>query len=284
MSDGAPGHARRLMAAVLLVPSLCVPGATPVMADEPLLGAWMKRWIGEPPATGNWFGVRDVLNEWGIKPIISYASDLMASVAGGQRRGQAYAGQLAVDVTADLGKLAGLEGLTFDVGTDWSSGTDLSRDIGNTFTVAQYFEGQQLRLTQMYLQQSLFDRRVDLKAGRFSTGADFLTSPIEFGFVNEALNPILLAVQRNVPSVTAYPNVTWGGRIVARPTAALSLSAGAFYSDPTLNQLTANGTEFGISSSAGSFVIGEAGYLVSGESGASGMPGRYRVGAYYDEF
>ncbi|HUO64915.1 MAG TPA: carbohydrate porin [Terriglobales bacterium] len=282
MSDGARGHARRLMAAALLAPTLCALGATRATADEPLLGSWMKRWIAEPPAAGNWFGARDVLSDWGIKPSISYATDLMASVAGGQRRGQAYAGQLAVDVTADLGKLAGLKGLTFDVGADWGSGTDLSRDIGNTFTVAQYFEGQEVRLTNMYLQQSLFDGRVDLKAGRFSTGADFLTSPIDVSFVNEALNPILLAVQQNVPGVTAYPNVTWGGRVRMQPTAALSLSAGAFYSDPALNQLTANGTEFGISSSAGYFVVGEAGYLVNGESGAAGLPGRYRMGAYYD--
>jgi len=282
MSDGARGHARRLMAAAFLVPALCALGATPATADEPLLGSSMKRWLTEPPAAGSWFGARDALNDWGIKPSISYGTDLMASVAGGQRRGQAYAGQLAVDVRADLGKLAGLKGLTFDVGTDWGSGTDLSRDIGNTFTVAQYFEGQEVRLSNMYLQQSLFDGRVDLKAGRFSTGADFLTSPIDVSFVNEALNPILVAVQQNVPGVTAYPNVTWGGRVRVQPTAALSLSAGAFYSDPTLNQLTANGTEFGISSSAGYFVVGEAGYLVNSESGAAGLPGRYRMGAYYD--
>jgi len=130
--------------------------------------------------------------------------------------------------------------------------------------------------------RSLFDGRVDVKAGRFSTGDDFLTSPIDFSFVNEALNPILLAVQQNVPSVTAYPNATWGGRFITRPAPALSLSAGVFYSDPGLNLLTANGTEFGISSSAGYFVIGEVGYLVNAEKDAPGMPGRYRVGAYHD--
>ena len=282
MSHVARGPVVRLMGAALLLSSLCALGPARAVADEPLLGPLMKRWIAEPPMAGNWFGARDVLNEWGIKPSISYATDLMASVAGGQRRGQAYAGQLAVDVTTDLGKLAGLKGLTFDVSGDWASGTDLSRDIGNTFTVAQYFEGTQARLTNMYLKQSLFDGRVDVKGGRFSTGDDFLTSPIDFGFVNEALNPILLAVQQNVPSVTAYPNATWGGSVTTRPAAALSLSAGAFYSDPGLNLLTANGTEFGISSSAGYFVIGEAGYLVNAEKGALGMPGRYRVGAYYD--
>jgi carbohydrate-selective porin OprB len=127
------------------------------------------------------------------------------------------------------------------------------------FTVAQYFEGRQVRLANMYFEQSLFDGRLSLKTGRFSTGSEFLTSPIDFSFVNEALNPILLAAQVNVPGVTVDPNVTGGGRVAV------------------WNQLTANGTEFGITSAAGYFVVGEIGYLVQAENNAPGLPGRYRV-------
>ncbi len=275
-------NARRLMAGALLMAGLWALGTTRAAADEAPPGAWIKRWIAEPPMAGNWFGARDVLNGWGINPSVRYATDLQASVAGGQRRGQAYAALLDIGIDVDMGKLAGLRGLRFDVSGDWASGTDLSLDIGNTFTVGQYFDGQRVRLANMYLEQSLFDGRLELKAGRFSTGADFLTSPIDFSFVNDALNPILFAVQENVPGVTADPNATWGGRIVGRPTPALSLSAGAFYSDPTLNQLTADGTEFGISRAAGYFVIGEVGYTVHAENDAPGLRGRYRLGGYYD--
>jgi hypothetical protein len=66
-------------------------------------------------------------------------------------------------------------------------------------------------------------------------------------------------VEVNVLGVTADSNVTWGGRVAVLPTPALSLAAGALYSDPTLNQLTANGTEFGITSAAGYFVVGDIG-------------------------
>jgi hypothetical protein len=58
------------------------------------------------------------------------------------------------------------------------------------------------------------------------------------------------------------------------PTRTPADEAGAFYSDPTLNQLTANGAEFGITSAAGYFVIGEIGYLVHAENNAPGLPGR----------
>ena len=254
----------------------------PAAADEPAVGSWMGSWLAQPQLTGNWFGARDALASWGITPSIRYATDLLANAAGGQERARAYAGQLTVEVGVDMEKLAGLRGLTLDISGDWASGTDLSADIGNVFTVAQTFEGSVVRLSNLYLQQSLLDGRLDLKAGRFSTGADFLTSQFDTSFVNGALNPRILAIQKNVPGVTADPNTTWGGRVAARPVGGLSLAAGAFYSDPALNQLTANGTEFGIGGSAGYFVIGEAAYRLNVEKGDTGLPGRYRGGGYYD--
>jgi porin len=271
-----------LPATVALVVLILLTDAVSVLADEPAADSWMERWVAQPQLTGNWFGARDALASWGITPSIRYGADLLASVAGGRQRGQAYAGQLAVEVSVDMEKLAGLRGLTFDVSGDWASGTNLSDDIGNVFTVAQAFEGREVQLANLYLKQSLLDGRLDLKAGRFSTGADFLTSPLDVILVNGALNPIILAIQKNVPGVTADPNTTWGGRVVARPSARLSLSAGAFYSDPALDQLTANGTEFGIRGSAGYFVVGEVAYRLNSEKDDTGLPGRYRVGGYHD--
>jgi porin len=257
-------------------------GAASAEADELRGASWIDRWLALPQLTGNWFGAREALAGWGITPTIRYATDLQANPLGGQRRGKAYAGDFAVDVGVDMEKLAGLRGLTVGVSGDWTSGTNLSDDIGNIFTVAQAFDGREVRLANLYLQQSLLDGRLDIKAGRFSTGADFLATPVDVSLVNAALNPVVLAIQKNVPGVTAPPDTTWGGRVIVRPTEALSLSAGAFYSDPVLDQLTANGTEFGISGSAGYFVIGEAGYRLNSEKGATGLPGRYRAGGYYD--
>ena len=273
---------RERRAPAVLVALILFAGTVPASGDEAPPASWLARWAAQPQLAGTWLGARDALISWGITPSVRYSTDLLASVAGGEKRGQAYAGQLAAELDADLGKVAGLRGLRFDVSMDWASGTDLSADIGNTFTVAQYFEGDVVRLYNMYLQQSLLDGRLDLKAGRFSTGADFLTSPADVSLVNEALNPIVLAVQKNVPGVTADPNATWGGRVIAQPVGSLSLAAGAFYSDPNLNQLTANGTEFAINGSAGYFVIGEITYRVNNDKDARGLPGRYRMGGYHD--
>jgi porin len=232
--------------------------------------------------TTDWFGLREPLAAWGITPSVRYATDLQANVLGGRRRGPAYAGELSIDVDLELEKLLGLRGLTFHTSGDWASGRNLSDDIGNVFTVAQFFEGRQLRLYTLFLQQWLMDGRIDIKVGRFGTGDNFLTAPLGLSVVNEAVNPITVAVQQNVPGFTSDPNATWGGRLILRPRDTVSLSAGAFYSDPTLDQLTANGTEFGIDTNAGYFLIGEAAYYLNHDKGATGLPGRYRLGGYYD--
>jgi len=256
--------------------------ASIALAEEGAGASWVQRWLEQPTLTGNWFGLRDALGGWGITPTITYGTDLMANPIGGQRRGQAYASDFSVAVGLDLEKLAGITGLSAAVAGSWAAGTDLSDDIGNLFQVAQYFEGDKVRLASLYLRQTLFDGRLDLKAGRLATGDDFLTVPTGVNLVNEALSPILLAVQDNVPGVTAYPNSTWGGRLIARPVDAVSFAAAAYYSDPFLDQLTASGTEFAINPRAGYFVIGQASLRLNAGEGARGLPGRYRVGGYYD--
>ena len=279
-----PARHRRgpIAAAALALLILFAALAARAEADDLRGASWMDNWLAQPQLTGGWFGLRDTLVGWGITPSVRYGTDLLANAAGGQQRGRAYAGEFAVDISVDMEKVAGLRGLTVGVSGDWASGTNLSSDIGNIFTVAQTFEGNEVRLSNLYLQQSLLDGRLDVKAGRFATGADFLGSLADVSLVNDTLNPILDAIQKNVPGITAPPDTTWGGRVIARPTEALSLSAGAFYSDPNLNLLTATGTEFGIRGSAGYFVIGEAGYRLNSEKDATGLPGRYRAGGYYD--
>jgi porin len=271
------------LTALLALLIFLVPAAASAVspADEPARGSWGDPWMEYHSPVTSVFGLRETLAAWGITPSARYAADLQANVLGGLRRGRAYAGELGVDLDFDLEKIAGLRGLRLHTSADWASGTDLSRDVGNAFTVAQYFEGRQARLATMFLQQSLFGGRLELKVGRFGTGDNFFTWPLNTTLVNEAWT-IGLALQYNVPTVTSDPNVTWGGRVIVRPSDTVSVQGAVFYSDPTLDQTTANGTEFGISTKAGYFLIGEAAYYPNQEKGAKGLPGRYRLGGYYD--
>jgi porin len=180
-------------------------------ADDRASASWVDRWLHGPAMMPDWFGLRSTLTASGVTPSITYVTDLQANALGGLRRDRAYAGQLNVDLTFDMEKLAGLQGLSFDVSGNWSSGTDLSNSVGNVFDMAQMFDGADVRLYTLFLRQMLFDGRLDIKAGRFATGDDFLVGPSFVSVVNEALNPLMTVVQINVPGVTTVPNATWGG-------------------------------------------------------------------------
>ena len=163
---------RRLLLAGALLSLLSVES---VRAGEP---SWVEAWAAQPWATGSWFGLRDTLGQVGVTPTITYVADVLGNPVGGRRRGAAYAGQLNADVSVDLGRLAGLTGLTFGVSGNWASGTDLSTDdIGNFFLVGQAFAGDRVRLYTLYLDQWLLDGRLDVKVGRFAPGDDFLSWP-----------------------------------------------------------------------------------------------------------
>ena len=280
MTGGARRRRRRglLLLAAALVGVVSIESA---LAGET---SWIETWAAQPVATGSWFGFRDTLTQLGVAPTLTYVTDLLGNPVGGRRRGVAYAGQFNADVSVDLEKLAGLKGLTFGVSANWASGTDLSTDdIGNFFIVAQAFAGDRVRLYTLLLDQSLFDGRLDVKVGRFAPGDDFLSWPQYTFLVNIALNPAIYATQVNVPGFTAAPIGTWGARVRAKPVDSFSATAGIYYSDPSRDLVNTAGTDFGFGGAgAGLLAIAEFAYLRNQTEGATGLPGSYRFGGYYD--
>jgi len=266
---------------MLIVGLLCVAGTDESAATEP---SWIESWLTAPGLTGTWFGLRETLTQRGITPSISYTADILGNPVGGVRRGTAYAGQLNADVTFDLGKLAGLDGLTLGISGNWASGTNLSSDdIGNFFIVAQAFAGDRVRLYTLYLDQSLLEGRLDIKVGRFAPADDFLSWPQYTFFVNIALNPAIFATQVNVPGFTAAPIGTWGGRVRAKPVDTFTATVGLYYSDPSRDLTNTAGIDFGLDvPGAGYLAMAEFAYLHNQREGATGMTGTYRLGGYYD--
>jgi porin len=279
MSARRTGVARaRLLILVLSVVGIL--GAEQGSATEP---SWINAWLGGPGLTGTWFGLRETLVQRGITPSITYTTDVLGNPVGGLRKGIAYAGQLNADLTFDLGKVAGLDGLTFNISGNWASGTDLSADdIGNFFVVAQAFAGDRVRLYTLYLAQSLLDGRLDIKVGRFAPGDDFLSWPQYTFFANIALNPAVFATQVNVPGFTAAPIGTWGARVRGKPLDTLTTTVGLYYSDPSRDLANTSGVDFAVDATGtGVLVMTEVAYLLNQREGA-GLSGTYRLGGYYD--
>jgi hypothetical protein len=127
--------------------------------------------------TGDWGGLRPKLLDRGITPSLAFVTDVQGNPVGGRHRAVRESDDLGLNLSADLGRLAGWAGARLQLSFSMRSGTSLSdTDIGNVFTVAEVCCGHTYRLVNVELQQSLFDDRVSLRGGRIAAGDEFLTS------------------------------------------------------------------------------------------------------------
>jgi porin len=240
-------------------------------------------WFAWNTATGNWGGARQRLVNAGVTPQGSYSTDLLANPVGGARQGFAYAGNLEASLEFDLETLLGLKGSSFFIGASWASGRDLSAQrIDNLFTVSQVFEGQSVRLAQMYFEQDLLEKRLNLEIGRLSTGNDFATLNVFNNYVSNAVNGNPFSLSLNAPSFSSDPVASWGFRAIVKPTDELQLAAGVYNADPKVGDDDQNGVDFVLNPQDGVLTIAEAGYHYNQQKDNTGLPGNIKVGGYYD--
>lgn len=236
---------------------------------------WDRRYM-----LGNIGVVREDLAKVGITLDSSYVTDMQGNPVGGKAQGFAYVGSYGLSMNIDF-TYAGATGLNLFTSACWRTGTNLSqRKIDNQFTVAQLYGSQTVKLDSLYLLQYLFDKRLMLKAGRVNAGDDFLCSPLYWQFVNNGFDGNPVSIFFNIP-FTAYPNPTWGALIEAKPWKRLSTKFGVYNANSKINQNKYHGLNFTFSSTNGVVWITEWCGLVNQEKEDRGMPGNYKVGAYY---
>ncbi len=283
-------RARRALAVALCVgAALLVGSAAPAGADVSRAGGMAPFSLFDEAAalagpdrpflTGDWGGVRTRLLDLGIAPILTFVTDVQGNPTGGRHQAVRESDELALSVTADLDRLAGWAGARFLLSFSMRSGTSLSdRDIGNVFTVSQVCCAHTYRLVNVALEQSLFDDRVNVRGGRIAAGDEFLTSPLYDNFVQAAFNGNPMGILFNVP-ISVDPVATWGMRARVRPISQLSLMAGVYNGDPTLGDNDKHGVDWTMRGPL--FAIGEIGLHLNQEPLATGLPGNYKVGGYY---
>jgi len=248
---------------------------------EESLQSWVGQWLNQPNMLGDWGGMRSALGRFGIVPTVAWVTDVQGNPIGGKQQAVREFDNLAVEVDIDLEKLMGAPGTKFHTGLSQRSGTSLTDiDIGNTFNVAQTCCGATYRLVDVYLEQPFFDDRVNIRLGRIAAGDEFMTSPLYWLFVNFAINGNPGGIFENAPGMTSYPVATWGVRARARPAPSVYVMAGAFNGDPTLGDNNKHGVDWTLRGPL--FAIAEIGYQLNQGAGASGLPGNYKIGGYYN--
>jgi porin len=237
---------------------------------------------GRTYATGDWGGVRSYLEDNGITITLSYVNDFLANVGGGIRPGQIDLGAFQPQIDIDLQKLAGWEGGHIHMHWLVTHGPFFSQTyLGNILAASNLEAGPVARLYALWYEQNAPDDKWSVRTGLMLADSQFAQSQTATSFINNGISwPTFLA--GNLPaSGPAYPLPAPGVRVRVKPRDDLAFQVGVYSGDPTagagsnLPEPIPTGTVF--SFRGGTFLIGEASYLPN----SWGLPGAYRVGAWY---
>jgi porin len=229
---------------------------------------------------GDWGRQRSKLEEKGITPRLILVTDLAGNSRGGRSQGATAPSSVELSLFFDLEKIAGLKGGSILASFSERWGHNLSREhIGNTFSTQQIFGFQTWRVLDISYQQKLFDNRVELRLGRFAAMDDFLVSPYNFGFMQNAFCGNPFGIILSAPGMSAYYG-TWAALGKVKPTKRSYVMTGVYNGDPKVRENKYHGVNLSLHGPL--FAITEAGYQINGLPGDSQRLGNYKLGAWYD--
>jgi porin len=258
-----------------LVRGIWRPGKAELDVGQGLISALAPEW-------------RKRMADKGIHPFGWYMVSLQSILEGGLTEGAAYAGLFDFGLELDMEKLAGHRGLTIHGSGSWTSGTNLTNDVGAFAPVNAVFSGDTLRFFELWVQKDSADESWSLRAGRISVGweygldYDFFTT-----YLSAAFRLNVFALDANAVNFSVIPFSNWGARLrwtndSWRVQASVMNGYPRDYADDSLR-----GVNIGFDPEEGMFFIAEATRLwgaseARGTSNSGLLPGRVTFGGYYD--
>ncbi len=171
---------------------------------------------------GNLGGVRTNLETQGIYLLLDATSEFAGNVSGGTRQGATFANQVGFEADIDWQRLAGIMGLSTHAIVVNRSGSSDSHLFGDDFLPVQEIYGSggdvAVHLVSVYAQETLFDHRLDIAAGRMNVENDFASSPLYCNYMNNGLCGDPKALPGGDIGHSAYPDAVWAARVRVRPT------------------------------------------------------------------
>lgn len=246
-----------------------------IFVENKATSIWKRKYM-----TGDWGGLRGRLNDMGIIPTLTYVADIQGNPVGGDKKGFKYFHNIGLDIVFDMGRLAGVKGGRFHFSASQRSGKSLTlEDIKNTFNVAQVCCVDTYKLVNASYEQSLFEDKLNVRLGRIAGGDEFLSSPLYWLFVQNGIDGNPVGIFLNT-GFSAYPNATWGVRVRTHPTKNFYIMGGVYNANPDRLKRKKHGGD--LSFDGPYFLIAEIGYHLNELFHDTGLPGNYKIGAYYE--
>ena len=299
--NGLCRHACRIMAIAALASfgaaaQAASPDATSSgeEADLQIQARPTNQWTGiwtRSTLLGDMGGLRPWLGQYGATLTVTEASEYLANLRGGLKRGGTYDGLTTATLAVDTQKAFGLPGGMFNVSGLQIHGRNLSQYNLGTLNTASGIEAQDTtRLWELWYQQSFANKRFDIKLGQQSIDQEFMASTYAATFINTMFGWPGLPSYDMPSGGPAYPLSALGVRARAQLTPTLTALAGVFDGDPLGNDPSnLSGTNFNLHN--GALYIGELQYAVNqpaegemelADGKKKGLPGTYKIGVWYN--
>jgi porin len=244
-------------------------------------------------------GFRTKLASVGLSFGIQDTNEVFGNVTGGVKTGAAYDGVTLMSVGLDTQAAFGWEGGTFNVSAWNIRGRSLSADnLLVLQTVSGIEAAPTTRLWEAWYQQAFLDDKVDVKLGQQSLDQEFITSQGSSLFLNTMMGWPMVPSADLYAGGPAYPLSSLGVRLRVRPNENLTLLGGVFQDNPPGGPFNADSQLLGSTRWGGNFnlrtgalMIAEVQYainqpvtgqLVTPDQKPGGLPGTYKLGAWFD--
>ena len=271
-------------------PARAEPAAAPESSIEPINAEPPEAKQPEPTLLGGLGGVRLALDKYGIGLDLGYIGETFGVVHGGIHRGAIYEGQASAGLSFDLKKMLSWPSAQIYANALQIHGRGASRTLlgGNLMTVSNIEALPTTRLYRLWFEQSMLDHRASFRLGQIAADDEFLTSDTAGDLINGTFGwPDWTGadVRGGGP---AYPLPQLGARLQIKPASDLVLRAAVFTGNPggknclsgNPQQCDPHGVLFPFST--GTLWIGEVEYSTNSSKGASGLPGVYKLGGWYE--
>jgi porin len=260
----------------VISPSLVLAGA-----DDQSVAGWLPFITKESP------DFRANLAEKGVEFGLIYVMDNITNVTGGTRRGGIEFGRFDPYLDLDLAKLVGWTGATLHTNAYGLYGTGLTHiHILNLATVSEIEALPDLRLYELWIEQSLWGGAVAIKVGQQAADVEFFDSETDDLFINATFGwPAIFS--QNLPAGGPSPPIAVPGARVKAQLSDQITAYGAIFngnpagpSCPNPPQLCDNhGLAFRLNDDP--WLIGQARFDFNLHLGNSTLPGNVTPGAWY---
>ncbi len=266
------------------------PGNVLALAPTQAIDAAPVQHLFDSPDGGQLLGdlgsQRSQLAVQGINLQVNALTEFAGNIAGGVKRGATFANQIGLANDINWERLAGLTGLSTHIVMVDRSGSSDSQLFGDHLLPVQEIYGSggnvAVHLVSAYAQETLFDKRVDIAAGRMNVENDFASSPLYCAFMNNGLCGDPKALPGGDIGHSAYPDAVWAARMKIRPAPSFYITFGVYEVNQGLysDRYDRSGFRLDTSQDSGAYLPVQIGW--EPKFGAGQMPGHYALGFGYD--